>query len=60
MQAFELKLRYVEHQNFCKETDWPPKSGMKLKMGSAGQSCAEVCESHDRRCELGYNFKKIL
>ncbi|KAJ7372831.1 Alpha-1,6-mannosylglycoprotein 6-beta-N-acetylglucosaminyltransferase A [Desmophyllum pertusum] len=42
---------YVENQNFCKPTNWPPLSELKMILGGEGEACVEACLKKQLTCE---------
>ncbi|XP_068751796.1 alpha-1,6-mannosylglycoprotein 6-beta-N-acetylglucosaminyltransferase A-like isoform X2 [Montipora capricornis] len=42
---------YVEHQDFCKPSIWPPIEELKITMGQNGQSCEFACLNKALVCE---------
>ncbi|XP_071941880.1 alpha-1,6-mannosylglycoprotein 6-beta-N-acetylglucosaminyltransferase A-like [Antedon mediterranea] len=49
---------YIQNQNFCDESHWPPKQAMKQIMSKAGQSCKHACSKKGFICEPDF-FKYI-
>ncbi|KAM7436454.1 hypothetical protein ABFA07_013721 [Porites harrisoni] len=42
---------YVENQDFCKPSRWPPLSELKMTLGGVGESCLETCHKKKLICE---------
>ncbi|XP_073230424.1 alpha-1,6-mannosylglycoprotein 6-beta-N-acetylglucosaminyltransferase A-like isoform X3 [Porites lutea] len=42
---------YVENQDFCKPSRWPPLSELKMTLGGVGESCLETCLKKKLICE---------
>ncbi|KAL9958747.1 hypothetical protein ACROYT_G035803 [Oculina patagonica] len=55
---------YVENQDFCKQTNWPPLSELKIVMGEEGEACVEACLKKQLTCEAKFftslNTKETL
>ncbi|XP_078344105.1 alpha-1,6-mannosylglycoprotein 6-beta-N-acetylglucosaminyltransferase A-like, partial [Oculina patagonica] len=42
---------YVENQDFCKPTNWPPLSELKIILAGEGEACVEACLKKHLTCE---------
>ncbi|KAL9986850.1 hypothetical protein ACROYT_G001056 [Oculina patagonica] len=42
---------YIENQDFCKPTNWPPLSELKIALGGEGEACVEACLKRQLTCE---------
>lgn len=42
---------YVENQDFCKPTNWPPRSELRILVGGDGESCIATCFTKQLICE---------
>lgn len=42
---------YVENQDFCKPTNWPPRSELRILVGGDGESCIATCLTKQLICE---------
>lgn len=42
---------YAENQDFCKSTNWPSLSELKLIVGVEGMSCVDTCVKKELTCE---------
>ena len=45
-------------QDFCKPTNWPPLSELKLIVGGEGESCVDTCVKKELTCEPKF-FKSL-
>ncbi|XP_033107828.1 alpha-1,6-mannosylglycoprotein 6-beta-N-acetylglucosaminyltransferase A-like [Anneissia japonica] len=49
---------YIQNQEFCGESHWPPKHAMKQVVAQSGESCKDTCSRQGFICEPAF-FKYI-
>lgn len=45
---------YVQNQEFCKSSDWPPLKELKMVLGGEGEACIDACHKKQLTCEPKY------
>ncbi|XP_015757927.1 PREDICTED: alpha-1,6-mannosylglycoprotein 6-beta-N-acetylglucosaminyltransferase A-like [Acropora digitifera] len=45
---------YVENQEFCKLSHWPPLRELQMVLGGEGEACIEACHKKQLMCEPKY------